>query len=237
MVKKIWVVVGIILLPGVLFAQLRGIGELKIQYNEFSVDCNFINMKPINDYLATYGFPPLGDISLLFAYASKGKAGEKLSVGMRFGTTLAWFEPLAPNFLKREIYSVSGKNKAEMSITMFELLFEYEFLKFGGFSVSAGAGLGLGGTKLSIFGETNSGKFWLVSFLLKPQARASYHFFEETGMSFILSLNAAYNYLPVTGWNFEAGSLPCPPGPGSNTPFDLSGASVGLSITFPIVTK
>lgn len=236
MVKKMVVMAGIMLLPGIVFAQPRGIEELQIKHTEFSVAANFINMEPINAYIASYGFPSFGSMPLLFGFAQKNKVDEKTYWGIRFITTLSGLEMLAPNFLKREIVSASGSgtSKAEMSITMGEFSLEYELLKLGGFSVNVGAGIGFGGTKLTLLeapSSGKSGKFWAVSFLLKPQARACYYFFEESGMGFIVALNAAYNYLPVTGWNKEAGSLDCPP------PFDLSGASVDLSISFPFATK
>ena len=236
MFKKMMVMVGIMLLPGIVFAQFGGMEEFKIKHNEFSVGANFINMKPINDYIGSYGFSAFGDMPLIFGYAQKNQIDNKTYWGIRFMTTLSGFAALIPNFLKREISSVDGTNKAEMSITMGEFLFEYEVLKFGGFFVNAGAGLGFGGTTLTLLGA-NSGKFWMASLLLKPQARTGYHFFEETGVGFILALNASYNYLPVVGWNSEAGSLPCPPGPGSSAPFDLSGLSVDVSITSPFTTK
>jgi len=231
MFKKMVVMVGIMVLPGIVFAQMDRIEDFEIKHNEFSVAAYFINMKPINDYIASYRFPSLGDMPLLFGYAQKNKIDDKTYWGIRFMTTLSGFEALAPNFLRREITSTKdGTNKAEMSITMCEFLFEYELLKSGGLFVNFGAGLGFGGTKLMLFG-TNSGKFWMISFLLKPQARIGYQFFREVSEGPVLALNAAYSYLPVAGWNSEAGDLKLP------DPFDLSGASVDISITFPFTTK
>ena len=236
MVKKMVVIAGIILLPGVVGAQIDRIEDLQIKHNEFSVSVNFINMKPINDYIGTYGFSPLTEMPLLFGYAQKNKIGDKAYWGLRFMTTLSGFEVLAPNFLKRELSSGKGTDKVEMFIATGEFLIEYEILKYGGLFLNAGAGLGFGGSKITFLG-TNGGRFWMVSFLLKPQASVGYHLFEESGGGFIISLNAAYNYLPVVGWNPDGGNLLEPPGPGSATPFDLSGTSVNISMSFPFTTK
>lgn len=240
MFKKTVVVLGIVLLPGIVFAQMHNMEELTFRHNEFSVSAAFINMKPINDYIADAqhgGFPPFTTMPILYGYAQKNQTGKDMFWGVRFMTTLSGFAWLEPNFFNRNLTSLTGKNRAEMSITMVEFVIEYKLLELGGFTVNAGSGFGIGGTTLTLLRTTNSGKFWMVSFLLRPQARAAYHFLKDSEGSVILALNAAYNYLPVTGWNSDAGSLDAPPGPGHPTPFDLSGASVDLSISFPFATK
>jgi len=228
------VMIGIILLSGVVFAQTNVMEELHVKHNEFSVAANFINMKPINEYIEKLGLgftPPFNEMPLLFGYTQKNKIDDKTYWGIKFMTTLSGFAVLEPNFLKKELSSVLGSNKAEMSITTGEFLLEYEVLKFGGFAVNAGVGLGFGGTTLTLLGN-KSGKFWMASFLLKPQARASYHLFENTGAGVIFSLTTAYNYLPAAGWNFDAGNLEKAPGL-----FDLSGFSIEVGIDFPFTTK
>jgi hypothetical protein len=234
MLKKAVVVLGIILMPGFLFAQIHGMEDLQIKHTEFSVGAVLMNMEPINNYTADCGFSSFGYMPLLFGFAQKNKVDDKTYWGIRFMTTLAGLDMLAPNFLKREIGAARDENsRAEMSITMGEFTMEYELLKFGGLSVNVGGGIGFGGTRLTILEADNgqSGRFWNISCLLKPQAKLCYYFLEGSGTGFILALNVAYNYMPVTGWIHDAGSLPCP------SPFNLSGASADISISFPFGIK
>ena len=220
-----------IMAPAIVFAQANTVGDLTTKHNDFSISGCFINMQPMNSYIAGLGVFPgsFGDMIWLFNYAQKNQMDDKTLWGLKFSTTLTGLAVLDPNFLKREI-SLGTTNKAEFSVTMVQFTTEYQVVKFGPISVNAGLGFGIGGSKLTLIGD-KSARFWNVSLLISPQASINYHVLEESGSGAILWFSTAYNYIPPSGWTQDGGSLKIPP------IMDLSSLALEVGVTFPFNTK
>lgn len=224
---------GILLLPGIVLAQWNEVGETRIKHNEFFVMGRLVRMESVNKFLESQGlgYTTLGENLMLYGICTKNKVGERLFWGLTTGTTIGEgiFDMLAPNLLKRNIerLGTDTSNKAEFTMMFVESIVEYQFLKLGGFSVSAGGGLGFGGAVLTLLGE-KSGRFRILSSVINPICSVSYHFFEETGGGIIMTMTLSYDYFPNSTWLREAGVLDHP------EKFDMSGPSLWINIGVPM---
>jgi len=230
--RKAVLLLCLFLLPGIALAQWDEGKEVRIKHNEFFVMGRYLNLEPINNFLSRQGlgYTTLGDNPMLYGVSTKNRVGERLLWGLVAGTTIGEgiFDMLAPNMLKRSLerLGTDKSNKAEFTMMFAEAVVEYEFLKLGSFSLSAGGGLGFGGSVLTLLGE-NSARFRILSSVINPIFCARYHFFEATGTGILLSLIVSYDYFPNSTWLREAGKTPEP------ERFDMSGPSLWLTVGIP----
>ena len=167
---------------------------------------NLPSLKPVNNYIAGYGFPSFGDNLIFFGGGGSGGKGriELGGFGAGGGSTV-----------------FNGTNKAKLGIGFGGFRFNYYLKETDKFSLFASGGFGGVGADLLLIGD-NSAEFTLSSFLLCAGLGFRYNLSRWLN----LEIGVDYNYVPQKNWRREAGILPEPDA------LDLSGINIRVGLQF-----
>jgi len=175
----------------------------------FYVFCNPVDLAPVNDYVAGYGFPSFGDTLTLLGGGGSGGRGKVEWGGFGGGSI-------------RRVFS--GADEAELRVGFGGVRLGYCLEATDRLDVMISGGMGRLGANLLLTG-TNSAEFSLSSFLMCAGTAVRYHL--TRGLCF--EVGADYNHVAHNCWRREAGILPEP------DPTDLSGISLRLGLRFGLM--
>jgi hypothetical protein len=175
----------------------------------FYVFCNPVDLAPVNDYVAGYGFPSFGDTVILLGGGGSGGRGRVEWGGFGGGSI-------------RRVFS--GTDEAELRVGFGGIRLGYCVEETDRLDVLVSGGLGGLGANLLLTG-TDSAEFSLSSVLMCAGAAIRYH----VTRSVCFEAGADYNHVAHSCWRREAGILPEP------EPTDLSGISLRVGLRFELM--